>query len=91
MINFILNGSEIVDNNSPFKIYPNPVSNELIIEFKGNTKAINFEILSSNGQSVYKGTLVEQVTVQTGHFASGVYILRFENGNSFEFKRIVKE
>jgi len=90
-INFILNGSEIVDNISPFKIYPNPVSNELIIEFKGNTKGINFEILSSNGQSVYKGTLVEKSTVQTGHFTPGVYILRFENGNSFEFKRIVKE
>jgi hypothetical protein len=72
-------------------IYPNPVSNELIIEIEGNNEKLNFEILNANGQVVFKGNLVEKTTVQTINFAPGVYLIKVENGKTFEFKKIIKE
>ncbi|MBI5539213.1 MAG: T9SS type A sorting domain-containing protein [Bacteroidia bacterium] len=71
-------------------IYPNPVNNELIIEFKGNIEKINFEIKNSIGQVIYNGTLIEKTIVKTTAFATGFYFLKLENGNTFEFKKIVK-
>ncbi|OFX35850.1 MAG: hypothetical protein A2X08_01110 [Bacteroidetes bacterium GWA2_32_17] len=72
-------------------IYPNPVSNEFIIEIKGNNEKINFEILNAMGQVVFKGNIVNKTTVQTSNFALGVYLLKLENGKTFKFKKIIKE
>ena len=77
--------------NTQIIIYPNPVTNELIVENKGNTEKINFEILNSIGQVVFKGNLIEKIVVQTAKFATGVYLIKLENGKTFEFKKIIKE
>ena len=71
-------------------IYPNPVSNELIIEIEGNNEKVNFEILNSIGQVVFKGNLIEKTVVQTNRFAPGVYLIKLRNGKNFEIKKIVK-
>ena len=73
------------------KFYPNPVSNELIIEISGNKELTNFEIYNSIGQVVYTGNLLEKTTVKTDSFAAGVYIIKLANGKTFEFKKIIKE
>lgn len=91
IINVVMSGIEIVDINSVIKIYPNPVSNELIIEMEGNNKKLTFEILNSIGQVISKGNLFEKTTVQTSNFAPGVYLIKLENGKTFEFKKIIKE
>lgn len=78
-------------SNNDIKIYPNPVSNELIIEIEGSTDKFNFEILNAIGQVVFKGNLVKKTTVQTRDFASGIYLIKFENGKTFEFKKLIKE
>jgi len=72
-------------------VYPNPVSDELIIEIKGNNEKTNFDILNNIGQVVFKGNLVEKTTIQTGNFANGVYLLRLSDGKTFEIKKIIKE
>ena len=72
-------------------IYPNPVSNELVIELKGNKEKVNFEIINSIGQVVYKGNLTEKTVVQTTNFAQGVYIIKLDNNKTFEFRKIIKE
>ncbi len=72
-------------------IYPNPVSNELIIEFFGNKNNSGFEIVNPIGQVVFKGNLLEKTIVQTSGFAPGVYLIKLENGKTYEFKKIVKE
>ena len=83
----------IIEENvfSSIIIYPNPVTNELIIEAKDNKEAINFEILNSLGQTIYKGDLIEKTVVQTTNFSPGVYLIKLENGKTFEFKKIVKQ
>ena len=72
-------------------IYPNPVTNELIIEKKGNREKIDFEILNTLGQIVFKGNLIEKTVVQTNNYTPGVYLIKLQNGKSFEFNKIIKE
>ncbi|MCK9613497.1 MAG: SBBP repeat-containing protein [Bacteroidales bacterium] len=72
-------------------IYPNPVTNELIIEAKDNKEAINFEIFNSLGQIIFKGDLIEKTAIQTTNFTPGVYLIKLESDNTFKFKKIVKQ
>jgi len=83
--------NNVKNNKSKPIIYPNPVSNELIIEIDGNHEKVNFEILNAIGQVVFKGNLVEKTIVQTSNFATGVYLIKLENGKTFEFKKIIKK
>jgi hypothetical protein len=71
--------------------YPNPVSNELIIEIEGNNEKLYFEILNAIGKIIFKGDLVEKTTVQTTDFAPGFYFVKIGDGKTFGFKKIVKE
>jgi hypothetical protein len=86
-----LTGTGLTGNNKIFKVYPNPVTNELIIEMAGKGEKGNFEISNSTGQIVSKGTLSEKTVIQTSDFSQGVYVVKIENGDVIEFKKIVKQ
>jgi hypothetical protein len=90
-INYVSTGREISGVKNNIKVYPNPISNELIMEKIGNTTPINFKILNPIGQIVLDGSLTEKVVIQTSNFSLGVYLIKFENGKSYEFKKIIKE
>ena len=84
-INLLPNASKPIVN-----VFPNPVTNELMIEigeFNGRT---GFEIVNSSGQSVLKGSLFDKTAVNVSNFASGIYFLKIEMGNSSEIKKIIK-
>jgi hypothetical protein len=89
-INVIPTGIESTGNNSTIKVYPNPVSDELIIVVEGNKGRQGFEILNSISHIVYKGYLRERTVVSTTDFSPGVYFIKSQNGNKFEFKKIIK-
>ncbi|MEJ5263988.1 MAG: T9SS type A sorting domain-containing protein [Bacteroidales bacterium] len=72
-------------------IYPNPVSNELVIEIAGSTEMTNFEILNATGQVVYKGQFVEKTVVPTRGFPSGLYLIKLGNKETFVIKKITKK
>lgn len=90
-INVITIGIDILSNNISFEVYPNPVSNELIIEQKGNLIKTGFVIYNSSGQIIFRGNLLEKAVVYTTNFPSGIYIIKLENGNTFELKKIIKK
>ena len=90
-INVVTIGIEQINLNKSIKVYPNPVSNELVIDFVGNKEVIDFEIFNSIGQLVFKGNFSETIVVQTTDFNPGVYLLKFENSKTVEFKKIIKE
>jgi hypothetical protein len=89
-INVVFTGIEQNAPNGGIKAYPNPVSDELIIEAIGNNGTINFEIYNSVGQIIFKGSLINKTIVQTGSFATGVYLIKLNVGRTFEFKKLVK-
>jgi hypothetical protein len=90
-LNVVSIGIESVLDNKLIKVYPNPVSNDLVIEIEGNRHEIGFEILNTSGQTVVKSKMVERTIVQTSNFSRGLYLVKLENGRTFEFKKIVKE
>jgi len=90
--NHILNvGIKTTEYKKIIKVYPNPVTNELTIEIKGNTQKMNFEIFNSLSQIVFKGNLVEKTVVQTSNLYPDVYIIRLENKKSLKFIKIIQE
>jgi len=89
-VNFIPTGIEQNESAKSIKVYPNPVTNELVIEIAGNLTQTNFEIVNSLGQSIFNGTMFEKTVVQTSGFATGVYLIKLESGKSFEFKKMIK-
>ncbi|MEI8203632.1 MAG: T9SS type A sorting domain-containing protein [Bacteroidota bacterium] len=91
IIHVVNTGIEENENIDGINIYPNPVLDELIIEAKGNKKKIEFEIMNSIGQIVFKGSFVERTVVQTKNFAQGMYMIKLGTGERFEFRKLVKE
>jgi hypothetical protein len=89
-INIIPAGIKFTEMNQVIKVYPNPVSDKLIIEIEGNKNNPGVEILNSMGQVFFKGNLSEKTIVQTSNFSPGIYFMKIENCGSFEFKKIVK-
>jgi hypothetical protein len=84
----VISGIHEPGENNKIKIYPNPVKNELRIDFEGGS---TFEIMNLMGQIVYSGNLINNQIVQTSNFTSGVYFIKFNSGNLSEYKKIIKE
>lgn len=84
-----INESNNTTNSANLFVYPNPISDELIIETAGNNK-LDFEIYNVLGESVFKGNLINRAIINIGKLASGLYIIKLENGTTFEFKKFIK-
>ncbi|MCX6279361.1 MAG: DUF1566 domain-containing protein [Bacteroidetes bacterium] len=78
-------------DNHLFNVYPNPISNEFTIEIKGNRENVSFELLNSFGQIVQTGSFIETTVFNTPNLATGVYLVKLQNGNTFEVKKLIKE
>ena len=87
----IINVSIEPDYINKVKIYPNPVSSELIIEIEGNNERVNFVILNSMGQVIFNGTLIEKIIIPMHGFTSGLYLIKLMNGETFELIKILKK
>jgi len=83
-------GVDMLLANDGISVYPNPFSSQLTIELKENKKERYFEILNSLGVIVFKGNIVNRTTIPTDKFTSGFYILKLENGDSYELLRLIK-
>jgi len=86
----VVTGLDPLDYGKKIIVYPNPVTNELIIEFEGNTEKTDFVILGTTGQVVYTGYLYEKVALPTTGYAPGLYFIKLRSGRIIEFKKIVK-
>jgi uncharacterized protein (TIGR02145 family) len=85
-----ITGIEFSKSNRTITVYPNPFSNELIIESEGNNEGLNFEILNSIGRVVCKGSLVGKTIVQTVDYIPGIYMIKLGNNKIGEFRKIIK-
>jgi hypothetical protein len=74
---------------SELKVYPNPVDRILNIEFDAEVKHI--VIYGINGTQIFESSAAQQMTIDTGNWTSGLYILKGirANGTSIT-KKILK-
>ena len=84
----VISGISKLEGENNISIYPNPVKNELRIEYDGIT---SFEILNLMGQVVYNDNLTKSILVRTSNLSSGVYLIKFKMGNRYCYKKIIKE
>jgi len=84
-------GIQTVTDNMGLYVFPNPVEAEMIIEIKGNTDDIDFEIFNSLGEIIFKGVLQGKTTIPTASFAQGIYLLRLKTGQEIKFIKTAKD
>ena len=90
MIKDVVTSITSLEYNEKIKVYPNPVSGDLTIEYKGNLEEIKFGIYSSSGQLVTTGVLHESTVVHTSSFSSGLYTIKFNTGKTFDYRKVIK-
>ena len=87
------NALNIVDNSnfSNIKIFPNPVTNELIIKYQENTNA-RAEIYSLLGQKLYSLVLKEENTkIDLSNFQNGIYLVSIISEKGTHTFEVVKK
>lgn len=86
--NFSSGINDLKSESNNIHVYPNPAKGLFKIEFAGGSV---FEIHNLTGQLIYCGNLNNSNIVRTDSFKSGVYLLRFNMGNSYVYKKIIIE
>ena len=72
-------------------IYPNPVSNELIIETSENGKAVTIKIFNRLGQLLYNGSGSGKILIPANTYSPGIYFISIGDENNKVTKKFVKE
>ncbi len=77
----------IEDNGNEILVYPNPVSDKLIIFGKTFEKNL-IKIVDTRGQLVYSSTLIDgkEEIISFKEFATGLYILIIDNSRFKDYK-----
>jgi predicted nucleotidyltransferase len=84
------NATEVMNRKGMVDVYPNPVVKNLTIVPVDNNK-VNYEFIDLLGKLVKKGSISGKTVIETGSFLPGVYLLKIDNGKTFEFIKIIKE
>ena len=90
ILHYVATGIDNANSLTGLHIYPNPMFNELNIELKENTSTTQIELLNMAGEVVYKGAMMDKITIPTTTLSSGIYVLRFVNNKGVEYRKIVK-
>jgi hypothetical protein len=85
-----LSNSEEVKLND-IKVYPNPVTDNLIIETNNNLLGINAKIYSILGQEINSVFLNEQQnSIDVSNFQKGIYLVKIETVNGIKTFKVIK-
>ena len=68
-------GTKDITAESRFKIYPNPVVDELTMEMKGNTEEVVFQIIDMMGSVVYQGIMKDKKMMNLSTLQPGLHIV----------------
>ena len=79
-----------------WNVYPNPFSNELVLNLQSGIENRLIEIVDVNGKIVYKlalkNSLSDAVKINTSDFSDGIYFLLIKNqsGGVMQSKKVIK-
>jgi hypothetical protein len=75
-----------------FNIYPNPVTNELSVEFPSAVTQATISVYSVLGTLVYSSTMDQwNSKINTSEWNTGVYLMNINAANFSQTKRIIKQ
>ena len=79
----------VEENEASFNIYPNPVSDNLVIETEATIEAVT--IYTVTGVMVYSEVDFNDNTINVSDFANGVYIMKVRTENGEAVQRFIKK
>lgn len=75
-----------------FRIFPNPATDRLNIEYDGSEKLFSVSVYNMQGVLILRQSLLEGATVlDWSDFPAGVYLVRTDDGRVTETKKVIKE
>lgn len=93
-LNTIFEPTGIIElsNYNLFQVYPNPVRNELQIDFQSPSQFIDVSIYDINGKliDIKMVNSKSHIQIDYSNFENGVYILRLRNNETTFFRKIIK-
>ncbi|MBI5220177.1 MAG: T9SS type A sorting domain-containing protein [Bacteroidia bacterium] len=72
------------------KIYPNPVKNELTIEYN-NSGFIKYDILNVMSKSIKSSVFVNKTIADISQLPSGIYFIRLSTEKGVVLKKFIKQ
>lgn len=91
VIHIINAGINSAENVASLQIYPNPTSNEFVMELGENLHFASYEIFNLMGEKIAEGSIQTKTIVQTRAWAKGIYVIKPTKGSEFNILKIVKE
>jgi photosystem II stability/assembly factor-like uncharacterized protein len=86
---FPVGTSDVSDKSSVFKIFPNPSSDQIAIEFFGEGQ---LSILNVTGQEILKQIIVDHKTqIDITGLSDGVYFIKLIEGNTVQIEKLIKQ
>ena len=84
--------ASLVNNDllAELKLFPNPSSEFVSIEYDGNVEAEEIQVLNSQGQIIYSSK-INFATINTSSFSSGVYLVQLMTSSSKIIRKYLKE
>ncbi|RCW92820.1 LamG-like jellyroll fold domain-containing protein [Winogradskyella arenosi] len=75
----------LTPNTPSISLYPNPASD--YVQVSGMTANERFSIYNILGSKMFQGTASNNDKIEVSNFPKGVYIIKFENGNTIKFTK----
>ncbi|TKG92019.1 T9SS type A sorting domain-containing protein [Puteibacter caeruleilacunae] len=76
-------------NNQEIQVYPNPVSNDVIIKHYHHNSAIAYKLFNNAGQLLKRGTSYGRINLS--QYKAGPYYITLCDGNSTKTIKVIKE
>lgn len=86
--------SGVQEQNALIKVYPNPTRGNVLVEFMGIQKDVNYSIFDMNGKILYRGVTRNKLELDLGlsSYQNGLYILKAKlNGRYYSIKIAVRK
>ena len=79
--------------NSPFELYPNPVTDQLVIQCNEEISSVIFSVYNLMGQKISEMNAIldeeSKTIVDVSHFDAGEYFLQIRYDKGMEVKKFV--
>ena len=79
---------------SNYKIYPNPVSNQLFVEYTDVKESLNLTLYNTLGQAVHTASVYGsegKYTIDMEAYPKGLYMIRFVDKGTLNTTKIIKQ
>ena len=91
-VNYNLGFSQQQLTEFKFNVYPNPVSDRLVVEKLKNAGVFNYSLLDVNGKEIGSGILTKSRTeIDVSKANTGLYFIRIYNKHETTTRKIMKE